>query len=629
MKINKRFKKITFYSLVGVLLMSTVLLCGIIVANASATSGNWNDSGNYTIRYLYKDEDGCYMIESENDLASINKYSSVYFSSSTKLKLYADLDMSAHYWTPASRDFKGTFYGQNHTIKNLFTEYSSSSNPSDYSGLFKKLNGARIYDLKLDTISTTGLYYSGALAGEASSSTISNVEIKDCSIDARNTTLSELSENMYAGGIVGYISGTTIERCKSFNTDVCVSNKINSTSNSTTLIMYAGGIVGFSAPSSDISACRVIDGNVRFYPLGQGSGSIFVADTLYIGGIVGKAINTDIEICSNENTYIEGGVEGNSRLYCSINYAYLGGIAGYLDGSPVTACFNTGEVDGYTKEVSNDPVNTGKSIECSYKFNITDYCIEARGNAWSQSYEYNLYIGGIAGCSNSSFSQCYNYGILEKGYAKDEIYYAIPCSMMAAGDRRLGACFLYKIVGNTLKTNDICGKLEGGTINKCFTDISVWSNFNPTIEYKMVSGPFKEIKNILNWVFNPYEEVNSNLRQCYNDHSTWLSLEGSGWQKSTFNLKTQLARKFIFNCTNGSVTIKCLRDNTWYTDTEYTHGPVFTVGTFNTTADCDCEVGIEISNSGLSSDYYAEDDDVNYGLPHLKEFYWADNTSSY
>ena len=612
MKISKKFKKITFYSLVGVLLMSTVLLCGIIVANANATSGNWSDSGNYTRSALSKDEDGCYMIQSEEDLARMNYNSSAYFKSTAKLKLYADLDMSAHYWTPASRDFKGTFYGQNHTIKNLFTEYSSSSNPSDYSGLFKKLNGARIYDLKLDTISTTGLYYSGALAGEASSSTISNVEIKDCSIDARNTTLSELSENMYAGGIVGYISGTTIERCKSFNTDVCVSNKINSTSNSTTLIMYAGGIVGFSAPSSDISACRVIDGNVRFYPLGQGSGSIFVADTLYIGGIVGKAIDTDIEICSNEHTYIQGGVEGNSRLYCSINYAYLGGIAGYLDGSPVTACFNTGEVDGFTNIYGEDIVSTGvKGSSVNTVFYVL-YREDVNAGVGSTQICYRpLYMGGIAGYSNSNIDNCYNVGTIKKDNSKVEKVLITPVTATSSGVGSSGVDTYYftatvtvKISGVDATANDICGKLDSGSITKCFTDFPIWSGENLDVQSAIVRNATYNLAGFASW----WQDTTSTIASS----DKWEMISG------------QLDESKIFCDTrNYSVSIKAGKKSATSGTTIYNWGDFSGLSITS-----DCENGIEVSDDGLSSEYYAEDNNINSGYPHLKEFYWADNTNS-
>ena len=53
---------------------SSITLCGLIVNNASAISGTWNDKGNYSSAFKKEVRDGVEyrLIKSEKDLARLN-----------------------------------------------------------------------------------------------------------------------------------------------------------------------------------------------------------------------------------------------------------------------------------------------------------------------------------------------------------------------------------------------------------------------------------------------------------------------------------------------------------------------------------------------------------------------------
>ena len=87
-----------------------------------------------------------------------------------------DIDLSSvSNFTPigtSSNKFKGTFYGNGHTISNLTINSSSG-----YTGLFGYTDGATIQDLGVvDAEITSTEYYTGGLVGDCSNSTISIIK---------------------------------------------------------------------------------------------------------------------------------------------------------------------------------------------------------------------------------------------------------------------------------------------------------------------------------------------------------------------------------------------------------------------------------------------------------------------
>lgn len=162
-----------------------------------------------------------------------------------------DLDMSSiNTFTPigsTSSKFAGTFDGKGHVIKNI----TIASTPGD-AGLFGYADGATIKNLGvLDcSISTTGSYNAGAIAGYIASGTIENCFSTGAVTGGKN-----------AGGIVGDSIGT-ITNCYS-------------TANVTGAGAAAGGIVGNT--SAEVKGCFAagnISGKLAGGVVGNSSASV-------------------------------------------------------------------------------------------------------------------------------------------------------------------------------------------------------------------------------------------------------------------------------------------------------------------------------------------------------------------
>ena len=211
--------------------------------------------------------------------------------------LNADIDLNGNAWTPigSKTAYAGKFNGNGHTIKNL------TVSGNYYIGLFAKAtNGAVIDNVILDNVNLTGTY-AGALVGDLTNSTVSNVKVKSGIINGRGTT----------AGLVGAASGnSTIENCDNAASVSCSGR-------------YSGGIVATINSNSTgvvtVSGCNNT-GNIDN-----------TASKSYSGGIVGQS-NGIIKDCTNS-----GKITGNNES--------LGGVVGeQRNYGSVTGCKNTGNV---------------------------------------------------------------------------------------------------------------------------------------------------------------------------------------------------------------------------------------------------------------------------------------------
>ena len=105
--------------------------------------------------------------------------------------------------------FKGTFDGQNHTVKNLFQGgwdlYSLDYNKKVYLGLFGNVVDATIKNLVVDNVLFNAeLILGGVAAIAGGTSVFDNITVKNSTIDS--------SGGWYAGGLIGWAYGNlTIE----------------------------------------------------------------------------------------------------------------------------------------------------------------------------------------------------------------------------------------------------------------------------------------------------------------------------------------------------------------------------------------------------------------------------------
>lgn len=246
--------------------------------------------------------------------------------------LRADLDMSAHYWTPigtSDRPFQGVFFGGEHTIYGLKIMSTLYSGDIGAYGLFGHVKEATIQFVhvsgSISVSANTSSAIVGAIIGGVVGRTVGNTHIVGSSFSGMITVSSATPDsyynpNVYVGGIVGVLlSQGTIDTCINYSNIYC---------SKTNLVGAAGGIVGSIPGSEGLSYNMDVTECLNF---GDISGF------QYTGGIVGRVITNDIA----EYIYVTK----------SVNYGAVsdgiavGGIVGYAnDYLYVNQCVNYGYV---------------------------------------------------------------------------------------------------------------------------------------------------------------------------------------------------------------------------------------------------------------------------------------------
>jgi hypothetical protein len=292
--------------------------------------------------------------------------------------LMADLDMSVYTGTlyKIIGDFRGTFDGNGHAIRNL--SYSSAAARTNV-GLFGSATTATIKNLGLENVnlSVSGQFV-GGLAGQLNNCMVTkcysvgtitdsysanelyvgvlvgyqnNGAITDCySAGSVVATMSSTSFywSTYAGGLVGQQSIGSITNCHSHASVIATS---------LTEKAYAGGLVGYQP----VSICNIVNS------YSTGDVSAVNSPKVYAGGLVGyrSAMNNSLTngCCST----------GTVTASSSSNFAYAGGLIGYLS-APISNCYSTG------------------TVHCSGRY---------------------TYTGGLAGYATyATLGQCYSAGLL-------------------------------------------------------------------------------------------------------------------------------------------------------------------------------------------------------------------------
>ena len=273
----------------------------------------------------YVDEKNTYTLYQPADLAGLAKLVNEGNNMEGKtIYLAAELDMNNKPWTPIGNSdataFKGTFIGNNLSIKNL------NPTPSD------KINMASLFGISEGTIqqlhmngdfhieyNNTNMLYAGAICG------INKGTVQHCrnhvNMTIHMTYESEESTNAYVGGIVGDHLGTILS-CQNYGS--ITAENFNTNANA---YLHIGGIAGGASGEASISNCENTrnltgkNGNVR------------------IGGIVGISSGESVSVTGSTNW-------GNVLIEASHNEAAAGGIVG-KNASKATAkeVYNKGNVN--------------------------------------------------------------------------------------------------------------------------------------------------------------------------------------------------------------------------------------------------------------------------------------------
>ena len=204
-----------------------------------------------------------------------------------------------------SRNFKGTFDGANHTIRNLTVNQPEDGDD----GLIGQMQDATVKDVTFDGGSVTSSQEAGTFGWVGGSVTMQNV----------HSNLTITATGGYAGGLVGYMSLDT-----SGSTSVIENSSATGT---VTTTEHGGGLIGF---------LRVNDGVTATLQKDYATGNVTGTD-VYVGGLIGQVL-TETESADNsltiQDVYAWGNV-GTTNMYAGglIGYVFP---ASYVEGSKTT-----------------------------------------------------------------------------------------------------------------------------------------------------------------------------------------------------------------------------------------------------------------------------------------------------
>ena len=294
-----------------------------------------------------------------------------------------------------SSKFRGTFDGQNRTIRNLFVQ-----GKADNLGLFSNLYGS-VKNLKLDSAKIIGAINSAGYVGSV-------VGHADGPIENVHVTNSFVQGSGSVGGIVG-----TIARDSMVN--VSYQGEVNG-------IYRIGGIVGLSYArivnaSADIRivAKRDSSGKLSSKQIGgiagyaesgirnSHSSGVIIPNALRIGsvgGLVGESRSTILN-CSSSVDLLSVSDSGKTFVFDD----RIGGLVGD-NRDPIIYAYATGNVEG-TSSVG------GLVGANSYEI----WRVYAQGTVKGEEY-----VGGLVGHNTTvSYGNLENFGVIHESYAGNKV----------------------------------------------------------------------------------------------------------------------------------------------------------------------------------------------------------------
>ena len=214
-------------------------------------------------------------------------------------RLTKDINLDNREWTPIGNGtaiFKGTFDGQNHTVKNLLI---NGSNKQDQ-GLFGVTHDGEIKNLVVENAMVSGRLNVGVVAGQPYTSKYTNITVKGHV---------EVNGMAYVGGVGGKNAYADWANIK-VNVDETSYVRAHSIENGNAYRSYVGGVVGFNGEGGH--SFKNITSNIDV----KGS-------TIDVGGLFGIAhYGNQFENCS---------CSGDVEIYAAEEAdeaQEIGGIAG-------------------------------------------------------------------------------------------------------------------------------------------------------------------------------------------------------------------------------------------------------------------------------------------------------------
>lgn len=417
-----------------------------------------------------------------------------------EFRLCANIDLSGKVWDPIgseSKPFTGIFTNAgSYKIKNL-----TSTGYLNNGGLFAYTKNATISGIDFENVTIENCTNAGALAGVAYTTRISECNIKNATITAKEKS----------GGVVGrLVANSVLEKCE-------VTGNKNITVNGSSTA-YAGGIAGYTEKSA-LSTCTV-----------EISGKIILGSSAngYAGGIVGYS-NSTITDC----VLAKGIVTANNN---DTNYA--GGIVGYTVSDIDKCTVRSSTITGYYAGGIGGSININASITIKF----SDYKSGFRkADVSSSSYTPNVYqvavkngvkvkgnqIGGLFGVIQSGVvKNCYTRASLE-GSAKTSTKGGFASAIYANGCKNSGGTGQIGVVENCYSACTFSGSGSSYSITSSPVHGYVW---------KWGSDEVNATRNVgycFNYLFD--DTLDGNAEYYHNSDMT--KKDNIGAKKSTADMK--------------------------------------------------------------------------------------------
>lgn len=506
------------------IILSLIMLVSVISGmSMTANAAVWNGSAASSFAGGKGTKSSPYLISSASQLArmrnlvnSTNYKNEVYAKSYYKLTADISLNDTSNYskwgtsapknkWKPigvSGYPFKGNFDGNGHTIAGIYI-----STTDDYMGLFGRVYGGIVKNLKISRSYIKGNENIGAVTGYLSDSFDSSAYLYNCSVSS--TTIKGVNSGDVKAYNVGGVVGSVSDKAFVYN---CTSSA------NVSGYYNVGGIVGYAW---EYEKCA-------FYA-NKNTGKI--TGNHNVGGVCGYFTASD---CSSAKVY------GNTNTASVLGENSVGGVFGEFrvnsTACTISKCYNTGVVSNSNEGSSIGGVfgELGKS-NCNFTVSL---CYN-KGSINSNSS--SSYVGGIAGNIYSSGT-----GYLKISDCSND------CSSISASNNAGGiAGIIYNDKGKTIvsncinkasiKTNssyDHAGGIVGKIINSDSENAT-----SVTIEKNIITGSVSSLQkpgsivgysstsysnNITNVINNRYlVSSGSVVGEYYGDGKTNISMNSS------------------------------------------------------------------------------------------------------
>ena len=314
----------------------------------SCTIGDWADGGGESgaaeLGYIYDSNTKTYTVYNADGLLAWNEAAQK--DRSINCTLNADIDLTGKDWTPIGTNFynsyTGTFDGGGHTIMGL-----TVTTNDQYVGLFGRLGEAgTVKNVVMDGIQITcnhWLGYAGGVVGFSRGGTIEN-----CSVSG------SVSGTLCAGGVVGAQREASITGCSSSAT---VKGTLN-----------VGGVAGETNAGATLTAC---------YATGNVTIEIDPIDNICGGGLVGFNAGSSVLAC-----YATGNVTSTGS---STGNVHIGGFLGNNYANVMTACYwknNHEQGIGYNKKSTEATKVDGSVVTWQKAVDAMNTALQNKGLEW-------------------------------------------------------------------------------------------------------------------------------------------------------------------------------------------------------------------------------------------------------